>query len=577
MRKYILPLFLLFLSLCLLGCINQNINVPKSDSIKITKHGTVFDADQSITITDPEVVNYITNNLNSLTLEGMDYIKPNMIIYTLVFYDEINEVKQVNIKSSKYLSFSGDNTPYAIKEGELDLDYLDKLFTPLTDDEIKQLIINAYVKKYDVRDAVDVDKVYMKLTKNDELIIPYLIDHFADDVLGSEKVSDINFYYRDSRRIEVYYNYNSYSLQEAVDNNLLNKGNLIDIAKIQNENCNLGHSWDEGELIQVPGGGKDLMHICLICGVKTTDRVDDEETYSLSFIGAVEYLKEDISGEYGPTSTITIITEKLIDADIEVYANGEKIDVVTKAVPDNGWYYQFGMPSEDVIVEIRVVTIEYTCLSDLDDYKWVDELDKNDIIKVRREISAVGIEPGNLVDIIYSTNSVDINNLYNAIFLAQYVNVEYNDVVVDGGGYLKYDFITNDKVYSITIYNGFISSHHNDNICDVTQLKYYKFLGEHYSFNDPLLECNSFLVYNNNYKVYNASDNSLIGDYEGLDDYEFILYEGGITGVESPYYIETSFGRVYIHNKDIIYLKEGNTFIYYKIVGNKNFSFLFNN
>lgn len=79
------------------------------------------------------------------------------------------------------------------------------------------------------------------------------------------------------------------------------------------------------------------------------------------------------------------------------------------------------------------------------------------------------------------------------------------------------------------------------------------------------------------YKVCNSSDNSLIGDYEGLDDYEFILYEGGITGVESPYYIETSFGRVYIHNKDIIYLKEGNTFIYDKIVGNKNFSFLFNN
>lgn len=278
MKKYIVPLVLLFLSLCLFGCTQQNNNVPNSNSIQITKHGTSGDSvDQTITITDTEVVKHIVDNLNSLTLEGMDYIKPNMVIYTLIFYDASTEVKQVNIKSSKHLSFSGDNTPYVITKGELDLDYLDALFTPLTEEEmLEQLIINAYAEKYDVKDDVGVDKIYIQLKKDGMLVIPYLIDYFADSALGSEKVNDIHFYYRDSRRIEVYYTGKSYTLQEAVDKNLLTLENLIDIAKIQNENCKLGHSWDEGVIdYKVPTGEKFLVKKCYVCKEVKSEPIED--------------------------------------------------------------------------------------------------------------------------------------------------------------------------------------------------------------------------------------------------------------------------------------------------------------
>ena len=190
----------------------------------------------------------------------MDYIKPNIVIYTLVFYEAGAEVKQVNIKSNTYISFSEDNTPYVITKGELDLNYLDALFTPLSEEEtIEQLIINAYKEKYDAKDEVGVDKIYMKLTKDELLVVPYLIDSFADAAFGGETVNGINFHYRDSRRIEVYYAGRSYTLQEAFDKNLLTLENLIDIAKIQNENCKLGHSWNEGQLTQVPGGGEDML------------------------------------------------------------------------------------------------------------------------------------------------------------------------------------------------------------------------------------------------------------------------------------------------------------------------------
>ena len=278
MKKYILPLMLFVLSLCLFGCMGQKCIIPASDSIQITKHGTSSDTvDQTITITDTEIIKHITDNLNSLTLKGMDYIKPNMVIYTLVFYESETEVKQVNIKSNTYLSFSGDNTPYAITKGQLDLDYLDALFTPLTDEEtIKQLIINAYKEKYDAQVEVGVDKIYMKLQKDGVLVIPYLIQSFADSALGGETVNEIHFYYRDSRRIEVYYSGRSYTLQEAVEKSLLTQENLIDIAKIQNENCKLGHSWDEGTIDhKVPTGEKVLVKKCYVCGETKIEPIED--------------------------------------------------------------------------------------------------------------------------------------------------------------------------------------------------------------------------------------------------------------------------------------------------------------
>ena len=88
----------------------------------------------------------------------------------------------------------------------------------------------------------------MKLQKDGLLVIPYLINSFADSALGGETVNDIQFYYRDSRRIEVYYAGRSYNLEEAVEKNLLTQENLINIAKIQNENCKLGHSWNDGTI-----------------------------------------------------------------------------------------------------------------------------------------------------------------------------------------------------------------------------------------------------------------------------------------------------------------------------------------
>lgn len=572
MRKSLFFAVLLFIGLLLTGCVLTNDIIPDADKIVVTKYGTDKDTiDQTITITDRDKVNYIINNINTLTLEKMDYIKPNEVKYTLVFYNSSSEVKEMDIKSDVYVSFKGDNNPYFIKKGQLDIEYIEKLFSPLSEEEIiNQLIISAYKEKYDVKEEVLIDKIYTKFIKNDLLVIPYMIASFADEGLWNEKVEGISFYYRDSRRIEVYYNGNIYTLNEGVERGLLTQDDLIFIAKIQNENCKLGHSWDDGELNQVPGGGEDIIYTCLVCGERKTEKVNSKETYSLTVTGKVEYLKNDISGEYGPTSLITIVTDILIDASIEVYANGIKVPIVTKPTLGDGWYYQFGMPSEDVVVEIKVVTIEYASLNELKGYEWVNELEREDIIEVRYESSAIGISPGNLINIEYSNHSADIVNVYNAIVWGLFEETELEYVITEGGGYSKYTFITNENSYSINFQNRFISVYNSE----TDETKYYKFLQEDYQFLNPYLKCNSFLVYNNEYQVFIA-DGTNIGEYENLNEFEFIPYEGAIPEWLTPYYIETQFGRVYIHTEDIIYLKNENTFTYFKIVGDKNFSFLF--
>ena len=139
-----------------------------------------------------------------------------------------------------------------------------------------------------------------------------------------------------------------------------------------------------------------MLYTCLVCGETTSERVNNGNVYSLTLTGAVEYVIEDITGEYAENSLIMISTQTLMDADIEVYVNGMKAEKDKTSNHKGTELFMFSMPSEDAVVEIKVVTSKYftVTLHDLDDYKWVNELDKKDIIKVKYESGAIGIAPG---------------------------------------------------------------------------------------------------------------------------------------------------------------------------------------
>ena len=134
MKKILVSILLFVFGLCLVGCDNFGIiNIPSSDSILITKYDNTQEI-QTIIVEELEVIEHITHNFNSLTVSKMDYIKPHETMYTFIFYDCTNEneskvVKKVEVETTQCLSFDDGNEVYVINKGEIDLEYIDSLFT----------------------------------------------------------------------------------------------------------------------------------------------------------------------------------------------------------------------------------------------------------------------------------------------------------------------------------------------------------------------------------------------------------------------------------------------------------------
>lgn len=119
-------------------------------------------------------------------------------------------------------------------------------------------------------------------------------------------------------------------------------------------NCYDDHKWDEGVIYEVPGSmDKELIQTCLRCGQTKSTIIEKGEKYKLTLVGDTDLLMESLSEEYHPGFMIEIKTHVLFDADIEIYANGEKIN---KTHYDSDyWGYTLEMPNQDVTIEIKVV------------------------------------------------------------------------------------------------------------------------------------------------------------------------------------------------------------------------------
>lgn len=121
-----------------------------------------------------------------------------------------------------------------------------------------------------------------------------------------------------------------------------------------NHNCEESHKWDEGVIFEVPGSyDKELIQTCLRCGETKSTIIEPGVKYKLTVIGDTDLLMESLSGEYHPDFMIEIKTHVLLDADIEIYANGEKLK---KTHYDSDyWGYTLEMPNQDVTIEIKVI------------------------------------------------------------------------------------------------------------------------------------------------------------------------------------------------------------------------------
>ena len=206
---------------------------------------------------------------------------------------------------------------------------------------VEALIIDCYKKQNNITD-IQIDKIYAEYISGNNIIVPFMIAGPAHDTISNHIIDNINFYYQDSRKIEVYDNGKIISLDEAYEQGIITRDNLIGINKIQNDNCKLGHSWDEGKIIQVPGGGEEKEYTCYVCDEKKYEDIKDNVVYSLSIIGDSQYVTHDITGEYNANSLIMIEVQNIFG--IEVYVNDQLADI--EKITDEVILYSFSMPEK---------------------------------------------------------------------------------------------------------------------------------------------------------------------------------------------------------------------------------------
>ncbi len=115
--------------------------------------------------------------------------------------------------------------------------------------------------------------------------------------------------------------------------------------------CACGNSCDD---VEISATGHTYINGVCSCGKKEVIELD---TYKIIIDGRSEYIKNSIASTAKESNKIVIETQKLIDADIEVYINNVKVEKNNEN--NESIFFEFVMPAQDVLIEIRVITIEY--------------------------------------------------------------------------------------------------------------------------------------------------------------------------------------------------------------------------
>lgn len=292
-----------------------------------------------------------------------------------------------------------------------------------------------------------------------------------------------------------------------------------------------------------------------------SDKILETGQFEVSIIDESNCIIDDLSsdaGMYTPGMLLEFHSHPLTDVDLAMYVNNEFYGI--QVYGDHMWNYTFVMPSYDVVIEFKISS----GYSDVGNVLNIPNLSVNDIVKVRYERGYIGVAPGSLTDIAYSTDFEDKNMLLSLLEMPVYED-NTNHWQVTGGGYTLYTIFTKEGRYDIEITNDYI----------LINQKHYRFLGQYIFFEYPSLEAHSYVTYQDTYEVF-TMDDVKIGDFNGLSEYEFIKYPyDTIFENEALGYLETEIGRLYILSENIFYFKDKNTYTYFLVVGEKNFANFF--
>lgn len=495
----------------------------------------------------------------------------------------------------------------------------------LEEENLDDLIISAYLEKYPTPNEVKVEKIYKQINKNDKVIVPFLINSFADSVLWDEVIANIRFYYRDSRKIEVYYDNQIYSLQDAYDNELLTQSDLIDIAKIHNDNCKFGHSWNDGVLQQIPGGDEEIIYTCLVCNHVKSESVsniitvndvkyhyvethyaniendyeiiystmdlrkyyeNNKENYNLErndyhngFLDVCDLYDDSFFANNALVLIPTAVgnsAESLIVETYQVIKNDLIINMKT-VIPDGveggcvivGCHMfvevlksHLDQAHEIIIYEDGIWTNEPKVTRYLSDwYPFLNHVASNDILEIQFVNYRGSIAPGALQNTIFSTDSNDIANILNYF---KTLILHYDEEII-------YDC---EKPGYSPSYYAFVT---DDEVYYIYLHSYFNKKNAYYYFEYNIPEMKTFtkaynlLSHSSKLDVYVGESDPYVFANIAFDDYMFVEYDNDEYYVSDLFYINLFGDKIRIIDERHFeyHLK------YYEIVGTRSFESIY--
>ena len=201
-----------------------------------------------------------------------------------------------------------------------------------------------------------------------------------------------------------------------------------------------------------------------------------------------------------------------------------------------------------------------------DVYDWIDELEVKDIVKVRYERGSLSVASGDLTDVSYSTNSVDIENTY-ARLLSKLTPLGDDFRFPVGGGYIEYTIFTkNNKTFSLSI-----GVDLDDGIVYFNN-QFYLVEAFKYKFQHSYLDCYSFTDPATSYIVCSAGDDYTEYGNIYLGDLEFCKYDGQID-TEPSYRLMGNMVNLLVLTDKLFVIEGRNTV--YQVTSEIDFSKLF--
>lgn len=254
---------------------------------------------------------------------------------------------------------------------------------------------------------------------------------------------------------------------------------------------------------------------------------------------------------------ITVYARPCTDVDLVMYINGEPYSKQKAVKRDEGyiWEYSFLMPAHNTVVSFKVSALEYYRVKSALN---MPSIAKEEVKKVKKETGYIGVSPGSLTSLEYSSDLEDISTVLGVLEM-DLAYEEFSDLI-SGGGYTSYTIYTEDDTYTIRISNG----------CIWNDKKAYRFLGQYPILEHATIKGHSFVTYKDSFQVY-ALDNVKSGEYDGLSKLEFEEYNGDVNDAEKGY-IECEFGRLYICTDTLFHVDNRGSRTYYSLVGDWNFS-----